>query len=52
LAAAGAFAFGYAQDRVGHKQALAWTLAGWIVMVAIAALERPMLARMRAEERP
>ena len=39
-AAAGAFAFGYAQDRVGHKQALAWTLAGWIVMVAIAGLTR------------
>ncbi|MFN8841377.1 MAG: MFS transporter [Burkholderiales bacterium] len=39
-AAAGAFAFGYAQDRVGHKTALAWTLVGWIAMVAIAAFTR------------
>ena len=39
-AALGAFAFGYAQDRVGHKAALAWTLVGWIVMVAIAAFTR------------
>jgi UMF1 family MFS transporter len=39
-AASGAFAFGYAQDRVGHKAALAWTLVGWIVMVAIAAFTR------------
>jgi UMF1 family MFS transporter len=39
-AAAGAFGFGYVQDRVGHKAALAWTLVGWIVMVAIAAFTR------------
>ncbi|MFM1991502.1 MAG: hypothetical protein RJA99_4459 [Pseudomonadota bacterium] len=39
-AAAGAFAFGYAQDRLGHKPALAWTLVGWIVMVAIAGFTR------------
>ena len=39
-AAAGAFAFGYAQDRVGHKKALAWTLLGWILMVGIAGLTR------------
>jgi UMF1 family MFS transporter len=39
-AALGAFAFGYAQDRVGHKVALAWTLVGWIVMVGIAAFTR------------
>ncbi len=36
--AAGAFGFGYAQDRLGHRRALAVTLVGWIVMVAIAAL--------------
>lgn len=36
--AVGAFAFGYAEDRIGHKRALAWTLAGWILMVALAAL--------------
>jgi UMF1 family MFS transporter len=39
-AALGAFAFGYAQDRLGHKRALAWTLLGWIVMVLIAAFTR------------
>jgi UMF1 family MFS transporter len=39
-AAAGAFAFGYVQDRIGHKAALAWTLVGWIAMVAIAAFGR------------
>ena len=36
--ALGAFLFGYVQDRVGHKRALAITLWGWIVMVALAAL--------------
>jgi UMF1 family MFS transporter len=35
-AAAGAFLFGYLQDRIGHKRALAITLCGWIVMVLIA----------------
>lgn len=35
-AAAGAFSFGYVQDRIGHKRALALTLAGWIVMVLTA----------------
>jgi UMF1 family MFS transporter len=35
-AAAGAFGFGYLQDRIGHVRALALTLAGWIVMVLIA----------------
>ena len=34
--AVGAFAFGYGQDRIGHRPALALTLAGWIVMVALA----------------
>jgi UMF1 family MFS transporter len=36
-AAIGAFAFGYVQDAIGHKRALALTIAGWIVMVALAA---------------
>lgn len=35
-AAAGAFAFGYLQDRIGHKRALALTLAAWIAMVLTA----------------
>lgn len=37
-AAVGAFAFGYWQDRLGHKRALAATLLVWIMMVLIAAL--------------
>jgi UMF1 family MFS transporter len=36
-AAIGAFAFGYVQDAIGHKRALALTIAGWIAMVALAA---------------
>ena len=36
-AALGAFAFGYGQDRIGHKPALAVTLVGWIVMTVLAA---------------
>ncbi|HEX4894123.1 MAG TPA: MFS transporter, partial [Hyphomicrobiaceae bacterium] len=36
--AAGAFAFGYWQDRIGHRRALAITLAGWIVMTLLAVL--------------
>lgn len=35
-AAAGAFAFGYVQDRIGHVRSVALTLAGWLVMVLIA----------------
>ncbi len=35
--AVGAFLFGYWQDRLGHKRALAITLWGWILMVALAA---------------
>jgi UMF1 family MFS transporter len=35
-AAAGAFSFGYWQDRIGHKPALAVTLVGWIVMTVMA----------------
>lgn len=34
--ALGAFAFGYWQDRIGHRPALAVTLVGWIVMTALA----------------
>lgn len=37
-AVAGAFAFGYWQDRVGHKRTLGLTLAGWILMTMLAAL--------------
>jgi UMF1 family MFS transporter len=35
-AAAGAFAFGYLQDAIGHVRAMALILAGWIVMIATA----------------
>ena len=35
-AALGAFGFGYWQDRIGHRVALAWTLAGWILMTLLA----------------
>ncbi len=34
--AVGAFAFGYWQDRIGHRIALAVTLVGWIVMTVLA----------------
>ncbi|TAG25393.1 MAG: MFS transporter [Burkholderiales bacterium] len=37
-AAGGAFAFGYFQDRVGHKFGLGITLVGWIATCIIAAL--------------
>jgi len=37
-AAAGAFAWGYVQDRIGHVPAIAITLVGWIVMTLLAAL--------------
>ena len=37
-AAIGAFAFGYAQDRIGKVRALRYTLFGWIVMVVVAYL--------------
>jgi UMF1 family MFS transporter len=36
--AAGAFGFGYWQDRLGHRRALAITLWGWLVMIVIAGL--------------
>lgn len=35
--AVGAFAFGYWQDRIGHRPALATTLWGWILMTLLAA---------------
>jgi UMF1 family MFS transporter len=34
----GAFAFGYFQDKVGHRLALAVTLVGWIIMTLMAML--------------
>ena len=37
-AALGAFGFGYGQDRIGHKPALALTLVGWVVMTVLAVL--------------
>jgi UMF1 family MFS transporter len=37
-AAGGAFAWGYLQDRIGHKIALGSTLVGWVATCAIAAL--------------
>ena len=39
-AAGGAFAWGYLQDRVGHKLALGSTLVGWIAVCIIAALSQ------------
>jgi UMF1 family MFS transporter len=37
-AAGGAFAFGYFQDRIGHKLALSITLVGWVVTCVLAAV--------------
>lgn len=37
-AAGGAFAWGYLQDRIGHKVALGITLVGWIATCVIAAV--------------
>jgi UMF1 family MFS transporter len=37
-AAGGAFAWGYLQDRIGHKVALGSTLVGWVAVCFIAAL--------------
>lgn len=43
-AAAGAFAFGHVQDRIGHRAALALTLVGWIVTILLAwAAQGPVL---------
>ncbi len=35
-AAAGAFLFGYVEDRIGHKRALAFTLFTWLAMILVA----------------
>jgi MFS transporter, UMF1 family len=37
-AAAGAFGFGYLQDRIGHIRAMTLVLIGWIVMILVAFL--------------
>ena len=37
-AAAGAFAFGHWQDRLGHRRGLAFTMAGWLLMIVLAYL--------------
>ena len=34
--AIGSFSFGYWQDRIGHKRALAFTLWGWVLMTVLA----------------
>lgn len=39
-ASIGAFGFGYVQDRLGHRKALALTLFGWFLMVLLAALSQ------------
>ena len=36
--ALGAFAWGHVQDRIGHRPALALTLWGWLLMIALAAM--------------
>src|SRR6185369_7534890 len=36
--ALGAFAWGYVQDRLGHRRALAATLWGWVLMTVLAML--------------
>ncbi len=36
--AVGAFGFGYWQDRIGHRPALAFTLWGWVLMTLLAYL--------------
>jgi UMF1 family MFS transporter len=38
--AAGAFGFGYAQDRMGKTSALRWTIVGWVAMTVIAYFSR------------
>jgi UMF1 family MFS transporter len=42
-AAIGAFLFGYVQDAIGHRRALALTIFGWIAMVLIAGLTSGVL---------
>ncbi len=36
MAALGALGFGHVQDRIGHKAAVAWTLAGWLLTIVLA----------------
>ncbi len=43
-ASIGAFAFGYVEDWLGHRRALALTLFGWIVMVVLAAATKSTTA--------
>ncbi len=37
-AAAGAFSFGYVQDRIGHVRTLVFTLIGWLIAVVLACM--------------
>ncbi|MDO4638113.1 MAG: MFS transporter [Lautropia sp.] len=43
-AALGSFLFGYLEDRIGHRGALALTLLGWITVVVLAVLADSSLA--------
>ncbi len=43
-AAVGAFGFGVAQDRFGHKRCLAVTLLGWLAMTLIAGLGQSLFS--------
>ena len=43
-AAAGAFSFGYVQDKIGHIRAIGFTLVGWIAMVLIAGMAQGVTA--------
>jgi MFS transporter, UMF1 family len=43
-ASIGAFAFGYVQDQLGHRKALALTLVGWVVMVLLATITSSVAA--------
>jgi UMF1 family MFS transporter len=43
-AAAGAFAFGYLQDAIGHVRAVSLTLAGWLLMVLMVGLSQEVTA--------
>ena len=42
-ASVGAFLFGYVQDKLGHRKALALTLWGWVLMVVLAAISESAL---------
>jgi UMF1 family MFS transporter len=43
-AAIGAFCFGYVQDAIGHRAALALTIVGWIAMVLLASVSTSVTA--------